>query len=150
MLASKSGSVQAHDGVRDPVLERYEVQRATPESPRSQKMCIALVLRSVVNNKKGGFFSLFPFLTLLECSPSPHATFSPVAPISRQFGTHAWPRYWHFNNHPRFKEKENASLLKRPTRNALSLASALNLGTVDPLLVDPHFMSTLMCGTAWS
>lgn len=107
VLASKSGSVQTHDGVRDPVLERYEIHRATPESPRSQKMCIALVLRSVVNNKKGGFLSFF-VLTLLSCSPSPHATFFPVAPISREFGTHTrGPQYWHFDNHPRFKE--NAS-----------------------------------------
>lgn len=59
VLASKSGAVQAPNGPRDPVLERYEIHRATPESPRSQKMCIALVLRSVINHKhdKNGEFS---------------------------------------------------------------------------------------------
>lgn len=59
VLASKSGAVQASNGPRDPVLERYEIHRATPESPRSQKMCIALVLRSVINHKhdKNGEFS---------------------------------------------------------------------------------------------
>ena len=35
------------------MLEQYEIHRATPESPRSQKMCIALVLRTVVSNKYG-------------------------------------------------------------------------------------------------
>lgn len=59
VLASKSGAAQAPNGPRDPVLERYEIHRATPESPRSQKMCIALVLRSVINHKqdKNGEFS---------------------------------------------------------------------------------------------
>lgn len=53
VLASKNGTIPTHNGPRDPVLERHEIHRATPESPRSQKMCIALVLRSVVSNKYG-------------------------------------------------------------------------------------------------
>lgn len=80
VLASKSDVVPTHNGVRDPVLERYEIHKATPESPRSQKMCIALVLRSVVNNKRGKccshgfcdleiacfFFSSLPFLLIYD------------------------------------------------------------------------------------
>lgn len=57
VLASKSDVIPTHNGIRDPVLERYEIHKATPESPRSQKMCIALVLRSVVNNKRGKYCS---------------------------------------------------------------------------------------------
>lgn len=53
VLASKSAVVHSQNGPRDPVLEQYEIHRATPESPRSQKMCIALVLRTVVSNKYG-------------------------------------------------------------------------------------------------
>lgn len=62
VLASKSDVVPTHNGVRDPVLERYEIHKATPESPRSQKMCIALVLRSVVNNKCGKCCSFARFM----------------------------------------------------------------------------------------
>lgn len=58
VLASKSDVIPSHNGARDPVLERYEIHKATPETPRSQKMCIALVLRSVVNNKRGKYCPL--------------------------------------------------------------------------------------------
>ena len=60
VLASKSAVVHSQNGPRDPVLERYEIHRATPESPRSQKMCIALVLRTVVSNKYGELPVLIP------------------------------------------------------------------------------------------
>ena len=62
VLASKSAVVHSQNGPRDPVLERYEIHRATPESPRSQKMCIALVLRTVVSNKYGELPILIPLL----------------------------------------------------------------------------------------
>ena len=31
--------------------EQYEIYRTSPEAPRSQQMCIALVLRSVISNR---------------------------------------------------------------------------------------------------
>ncbi|KAI9931741.1 hypothetical protein MW887_010320 [Aspergillus wentii] len=50
LVASKC-DLQNQDGPLDPDLGNYEMHRTSPESPRSQKMCIALVLRSVIANK---------------------------------------------------------------------------------------------------
>lgn len=52
LVASKC-DVQSSDGPCEPVLGNYEIHRTSPDSPRSQKMCIALVLRSVIGNKYG-------------------------------------------------------------------------------------------------
>ncbi|KAE8146146.1 ras guanyl-nucleotide exchange factor RasGEF [Aspergillus avenaceus] len=50
LVASKC-DLQAPDGPVEPMLKNYQIQRTTPESPRSQKMCISMVLRSVINSK---------------------------------------------------------------------------------------------------
>lgn len=54
LVASKC-DIRNNDGPFEPVLDNYEIHRTSPESPRSQKMCIALVLRSVIGNKYGEF-----------------------------------------------------------------------------------------------
>lgn len=41
------------DGELGPIHERHDIYRTSPESPRSQQMCIALVLRSVVGIRAG-------------------------------------------------------------------------------------------------
>jgi hypothetical protein len=46
------------------VHERYEIYRTSPESPRSQQMCIALVLRSVISNRGT---SIFPIIRSVIC-----------------------------------------------------------------------------------
>lgn len=83
VLASKSAVVHSQNGPRDPVLERYEIHRATPESPRSQKMCIALVLRTVVSNKYGELPILIPLLAFFFFFFRPSA----LAFWWRDFGT---------------------------------------------------------------
>lgn len=50
VVASKS-DVQTPDGPVDPVVDNYEVHKASSESPRSLKLCIALVLNSVIGNR---------------------------------------------------------------------------------------------------
>ncbi|RHZ44013.1 putative Ras guanyl-nucleotide exchange factor RasGEF [Aspergillus thermomutatus] len=50
LIASKC-DFRSHDGPLEPALGNYEIHRMSPESPRSQKMCIALLLRSVVSKK---------------------------------------------------------------------------------------------------
>ena len=121
VLASKSAVVHSQNGPRDPVLERYEIHRATPESPRSQKMCIALVLRTVVSNKYGELLIFH----------APLASFFnfPVSAVSsiffwwRDFGTstltHGSIAPMHL-----FSQKENGFFLKLQALDA-------NLGTRD-------------------
>ena len=58
LVASKC-DIQTPDGPVESALGHYEIQRTSPVSPRSQKVCIAMVLRSVVGHKYGGRFSLF-------------------------------------------------------------------------------------------
>lgn len=36
------------------IHERHDIYRTSPESPRSQQLCIALVLRSVISHRAGG------------------------------------------------------------------------------------------------
>jgi hypothetical protein len=43
------------DGELVPIHERHDIYRTSPESPRSQQMCIALVLRSVIRHRTGEF-----------------------------------------------------------------------------------------------
>ncbi|KAI2944106.1 hypothetical protein CBS63078_108 [Aspergillus niger] len=50
LVASKC-DIQPPDSPLEPILGGYEIHRTSPDSPRSQKMCIALVLRSVINRK---------------------------------------------------------------------------------------------------
>ncbi|KAE8352941.1 ras guanyl-nucleotide exchange factor RasGEF [Aspergillus coremiiformis] len=50
LIASKC-DIHAPDGPLEPVLKNYQIHRTSPESPRSQKMCISMVLRSVINSK---------------------------------------------------------------------------------------------------
>lgn len=38
-----------------PIHARHDIYRTSPESPRSQQMCIALVLRSVIGHRAGEF-----------------------------------------------------------------------------------------------
>lgn len=121
VLASKSAVVHSQNGPRDPVLEQYEIHRATPESPRSQKMCIALVLRTVVSNKYGELLIFH----------APLASFFnfPVSAVSsiffwwRDFGTstltHGSIAPMHL-----FSQKENGFFLKLQALDA-------NLGTRD-------------------
>ncbi|KAF9883792.1 hypothetical protein FE257_002776 [Aspergillus nanangensis] len=51
LVASKCDVQSGDDGPCEPVLGNYEIHKTSPESPRSQKMCIAMVLRSVIGNK---------------------------------------------------------------------------------------------------
>ncbi|KAJ5121907.1 hypothetical protein N7526_008844 [Penicillium atrosanguineum] len=51
--------------------EQYEIYRTSPEAPRSQQMCIALVLRSVISNR----------VLLFYASPSPRTTTKSFQPI---------------------------------------------------------------------
>lgn len=55
------------DGELGPIHERHDIYRTSPESPRSQQMCIALVLRSVISHRAGEFLtkSIIPFLLAL-------------------------------------------------------------------------------------
>lgn len=48
----------------DAIHDRYEIYRTSFSSPRSQRMCIALVLGAVISTREGKpiFFFLFPFL----------------------------------------------------------------------------------------
>lgn len=48
------------------IHERHETYRTSPESPRSQQMCIALVLRAVISMRAGEFFFYFGFLVSLS------------------------------------------------------------------------------------
>ena len=57
LVASKC-DIRNSDGPFEPQLDNYEIHRTSPESPRSQKMCIALVLRSVIGNKYGKCFGI--------------------------------------------------------------------------------------------
>ncbi|PWY85359.1 ras GEF [Aspergillus eucalypticola CBS 122712] len=50
LVASKC-DIQPPDSPVEPILGGYEIHRTSPDSPRSQKMCIALVLRSVISRK---------------------------------------------------------------------------------------------------
>ncbi|OJK00966.1 hypothetical protein ASPACDRAFT_77815 [Aspergillus aculeatus ATCC 16872] len=50
LVASKC-DIQPPHGLLEPVLDGYEILRTSPDSPRSQKMCIALVLRSVISER---------------------------------------------------------------------------------------------------
>lgn len=56
LVASKC-DIQPPHGLLEPVLDGYEILRTSPDSPRSQKMCIALVLRSVISERNGKCFS---------------------------------------------------------------------------------------------
>ncbi|OJJ75103.1 hypothetical protein ASPBRDRAFT_28065 [Aspergillus brasiliensis CBS 101740] len=60
LVASKC-DIQPPDSPVEPILGGYEIHRTSPDSPRSQKMCIALVLRSVINRKYAHpFFERWP------------------------------------------------------------------------------------------
>ncbi|EAW08265.1 putative Ras guanyl-nucleotide exchange factor RasGEF [Aspergillus clavatus NRRL 1] len=50
LIASKC-DVHSQNGPPQPTLGNYEIHRPSPESPKSQKMCMALVLRSVISQK---------------------------------------------------------------------------------------------------
>ncbi|PYH44321.1 putative Ras guanyl-nucleotide exchange factor RasGEF [Aspergillus saccharolyticus JOP 1030-1] len=52
LVASKC-DIQPPNSPIEPVLDGYEILRTSPDSPRSQKMCIALVLRSVISDRNG-------------------------------------------------------------------------------------------------
>ncbi|GMG25673.1 unnamed protein product [Aspergillus oryzae var. brunneus] len=52
LVASKC-DIQAPDGPLEPALKNYQIHKTSPESPRSQKMCISMVLREVINSKYG-------------------------------------------------------------------------------------------------
>ena len=118
VLASKSAVVHSQNGPRDPVLEQYEIHRATPESPRSQKMCIALVLRTVVSNKYGELPILIPLLAFFF--------------FFSAFGSRLLvERFWHFNPHPWFN---CINCISFPRKKWLSLQAPsrdANLGTKD-------------------
>lgn len=91
VLASKSDVIPTHNGVRDPVLERYEIHEATPELPRSQKMCIALVLRSVVNNKRDIALSHNGQANKAVTGNSSQTSLQANPPIAHGFPHHARP-----------------------------------------------------------
>lgn len=50
LVASKC-DIQAPDGPLEPMLKNYQIHKTSPESPRSQKLCISMVLRDVINSK---------------------------------------------------------------------------------------------------
>jgi hypothetical protein len=43
------------DNKVDAIHDRYEIYRTSFSSPRSQRMCIALVLRAVISTREGEF-----------------------------------------------------------------------------------------------
>ncbi|KAL5359629.1 ras guanine nucleotide exchange factor domain-containing protein [Aspergillus floccosus] len=51
ILVGSKCDVQSADGPCEPALGNYEFHRTSPDSPRSQKLCIAMVLRSVIGRK---------------------------------------------------------------------------------------------------
>ncbi|KAL4891683.1 ras guanine nucleotide exchange factor domain-containing protein [Aspergillus ambiguus] len=51
ILVGSKCDVQSSDGPCEPALANYEFHRTSPDSPRSQKLCIAMVLRSVIGRK---------------------------------------------------------------------------------------------------
>lgn len=53
ILVGSKCDVQSADGPCEPALGNYEFHRTSPDSPRSQKLCIAMVLRSVIGRKYG-------------------------------------------------------------------------------------------------
>ena len=65
LVASKC-DIQTPDGPVESALGHYEIQRTSPVSPRSQKVCIAMVLRSVVGHKYGGRFFLWIFFLIFD------------------------------------------------------------------------------------
>jgi hypothetical protein len=54
----------------DAIHERYEIYRTSFSSPRSQRMCIALVLRAVISTREGKlkkYFLFFIFVVFAFC-----------------------------------------------------------------------------------
>ncbi|CEJ54122.1 hypothetical protein PMG11_00444 [Penicillium brasilianum] len=80
-----------------PIHARHDIYRTSPESPRSQQMCIALVLRSVIGHRAG--------LAASDCNnPPPPASAQPQHPQSapppprtttKSFPPDASPSNWH-------------------------------------------------------
>lgn len=56
------------------IHERHEIYRTSPESPRSQQMCIALVLRAVISTRAGELF----FFVIILFSKQPLLCYFPV------------------------------------------------------------------------
>ncbi|KAJ5278831.1 hypothetical protein N7478_004203 [Penicillium angulare] len=74
------------DGELGAIHDRHEIYRTSPESPRSQQMCIALVLRAVIS-------------TRADLAPSDTSTNSPPAPPPPRTTTKSFqptpPHDWH-------------------------------------------------------
>jgi GTPase SAR1 family protein len=51
LLVACKCDLRPEDSEVSVVHEQYEIYRTSPEFPRSQQMCIALVLRSVISNR---------------------------------------------------------------------------------------------------
>lgn len=51
LLVACKCDLRPEDSELSAVHEQHEIYRTSPESPRSQQMCIALVLRSVISNR---------------------------------------------------------------------------------------------------
>ncbi|EIT81789.1 ras guanyl-nucleotide exchange factor RasGEF [Aspergillus flavus] len=62
LVASKC-DIQAPDGPLEPALKNYQIHKTSPESPRSQKMCISMVLREVINSKYDSIENPYSFKT---------------------------------------------------------------------------------------
>ncbi|KAJ5911732.1 uncharacterized protein N7473_001035 [Penicillium subrubescens] len=85
------------DGELGPIHERHDIYRTSPESPRSQQMCIALVLRSVIGHRAD--------LAASDRSSNPpppsaqpqHPPFAPPPPrtTTKSFQPNPSPPDWH-------------------------------------------------------
>ncbi|KAJ5712983.1 uncharacterized protein N7483_010164 [Penicillium malachiteum] len=86
LLVACKCDLRPEDGDLGLVHERHEIYRTSPESPRSQQMCIALVLRAVIS-------------TRADLAPSDTSTISPPAPPPPRTTTKSFqpspPLDWH-------------------------------------------------------
>lgn len=91
------------EGEQGPIHERHKIYRTSPSSPRSQQMCIALVLRSIISNRAGEFSRLGQPSAMLV--PLPWILsflklyFQPIsslpAPFYFRLSSHGWtPANW--------------------------------------------------------
>ncbi|KAJ5678731.1 hypothetical protein N7462_006975 [Penicillium macrosclerotiorum] len=58
LLVACKCDLRPEDSELGAIHDRFEIYRTSPESPRSQQMCIALVLRNVIANRTGGSSSV--------------------------------------------------------------------------------------------
>lgn len=65
LLVACKCDLRPEDSEVSVVHEQYEIYRTSPEFPRSQQMCIALVLRSVISNRGEFRFACYLWVCFL-------------------------------------------------------------------------------------